>query len=734
MAGDDDPRSGGAANEFRGDAHTVLQGRSFGSVTIYNNGPGGGDRPAADPPNPLPPVTSEYANREPEMRRVTAAVNRPRDVGGPAVVIAAGLSGVGKTAMAVRWFHQERERFPGGVLYFDFGPLGRRGLVGQGEVLASLLHQLGISGEHVPGSDENRLAFFRTLMARRKMFVLFDNVRLFAQVADLLPPSEHSVVFITTDGDLAELAGRYDAEVILLRELSEEWSLHLLRSLVGPRRVDDEQAAARGLVRVCGGWPLAIRLAAGRLKTRPRRRIGSLVARLADAHNRPHQVPEGEWAVRVVGDGAYEEMPAALRRAYRLLSLHPSGSDRPTVPKAGPALGPVVAFRLPVAAALLGCDEAAAAELLDPLIDRHLVDEHDDRYTFHELVRVHARSRAEREDSAAERDAAVRRVIECYLREAVVADLAVNSHRPTNGPLYEESRGAASPYGTVKHALDRLESELRNLCAMVYAAEDRGWDELVWQLCEALWGLFFSRKHYDDWIATHRAGLAAAWRLAEPGPLFRMCVQLGRALYEARRFTAAHEVLAEGLTAAHATGEPLNVATALEFIGRTHLDAGEAEQALPYFLQARELEETHDRPRGEAINLHHLGRTYLALGDEAASIEALTRADAIFTAIPDRYNQGRVLLTFGRVHLRAGRADQAKGPLKQALEIMSGQGRTYQVAEVLESLGEFAKLAGDESGERDLRAQAITAYEQVGSPKADELRSARPDQGGAGST
>lgn len=218
-------------------------------------------------------------------------------------------------------------------------------------------------------------------------------------------------------------------------------------------------------------------------------------------------------------------------------------------------------------------------------------------------------------------------------------------------------------------------------------------------------------------------GLRAAEALDDAGARFRVGIQLGRALYETRRFAEAHQVLDATL---EVVTEPLDRATTLEFIGRAHLDAGEPARAIGYFHQARDLEEANGRVRGVAINLHHLARAHLMLDAEDEAMACLSRAHEIFASIPDPYNQGRVLHTLGVLHLRARRTGPAADALGKALESMRDESRTYQVGQISESLAELAALTGDATGERRHREAAITAYEQVGSARAAELRT-EPD-------
>src|SRR5437899_9899943 len=54
------------------------------------------------------------------------------------------------------------------------------------------------------------------------------------------------------------------------------------------------------------------------------------------------------------------------------------------------------------------------------------------------------------------------------------------------------------------------------LLAALQAAARREWHDTVWQMCEALWAFYHTRKHYNDWIKAHELGIAAARRCGNP--------------------------------------------------------------------------------------------------------------------------------------------------------------------------------------------------------------------------
>jgi tetratricopeptide (TPR) repeat protein len=701
---------GSTSNAFHGDAERVIQARD-----VYLQ-----EAPAPtvpDPPRQLAIGPEPFVNRTTILARLDAALARERAPGSCGIVTLTGPGGVGKTATTMRWAHSVSAAHPDGQLYVDLGGLARRELAGIGDVLGQFLTALGVSSGDIPAGVDARAARYRTVAATKRLLVVLDNAESVAQVKDLLPASSRSFAVVTSGRSLGALRTMLGAELLTLAPLSVSDGVRLLAEMIGAERVADDHAAAESLVELCGRLPLAIRIAGGHLGARPDRPIARMVARLGRGRLTALSADEGEISVRAVCDESYEGLPDAAARMYRLLSLHPAFDARSGRPRRAAEFGAAVA------AALAGLDVDDAEDLLDLLADRYLIEAAGaSRYRMRGLLQEHARGLAERVESEDARDAAMRRAVETYLRFAVAHDRVVNPLRPVIGPFYA---GCGPAVVSKKEALDRLDAERTNLRAAVHTAVDHGWDELAWQLCEALWGLYFSRKHYDDWIATHTDGMAAARRTGDPRALFRVGVQLGRALFESGRFAAAREALGEALTAARATGDSLNEATVLEFVGRSYLDEGEFAEAIGHLEQALHLEQAGGRGRGVAIDSHHLGRAHLALGRTDVALRYLDEAARLFASIPDPYNEARVLMSLGRLQLELG-GHQAAEPLLKALTVMRAEGRLFQEAEILAAL---ADTTDDADVARAYLEQAVTVYDRVGSPNAAELRSrlARPE-------
>src|SRR6185436_10047607 len=141
---------------------------------------------------------------------------------GGAVLISAigGTAGVGKTALALRWAHQVRSRFPGGQLYVDLRGYDPDEPVSAADALAWFLRALGMSGPEIPPTVDERAAAYRTRLAGRRMLVVLDNASLVERVRPLLPGTASCVTVITSRDSLGGLVAREGAYRLPLDVLS----------------------------------------------------------------------------------------------------------------------------------------------------------------------------------------------------------------------------------------------------------------------------------------------------------------------------------------------------------------------------------------------------------------------------------------------------------------------------------------------------------------------------------
>ncbi|MEU5209292.1 BTAD domain-containing putative transcriptional regulator [Streptomyces sp. NPDC020742] len=361
------------------------------------------------PPVPaqLPSDIADFVGRAEVTAQLTSALRGAGGGRAPVVATLSGLGGVGKTALAVHVAHAVRSHFPDGQLYVDLQGTGLAP-ADSSAVLTHFLRALGVAESAVPDGLEQKAALYRSLIADREVLVLLDNARDSAQVRPLLPGAPGCAVLVTSRARTLALSGAHRVDVAVL---DEEEALGLLGAIVGPRRVAAEPAAARELVAACGGLPLAVRIAAARLASRPGRAMADLVARLSD-ERRLDELRVGDLGVEATFRVGYEALGPGLAHAFRTVAL----CDLPTFCRAA-------------AAALLDttADEAEAA--VEALVDAGLVELHgDDHYRYHDLVWLFARRLGERHDSPGERAAAQHRYFGFVLATVLTAVRLIRPH------------------------------------------------------------------------------------------------------------------------------------------------------------------------------------------------------------------------------------------------------------------------------------------------------------------
>ncbi|MGW2415714.1 BTAD domain-containing putative transcriptional regulator [Streptomyces tubercidicus] len=365
------PDGTGAADARDGDAPGGDRARA-GAADGARAGSGSARAGAA--PRLLPRPPARFLGREEELGALTAVL-ADRTTGESPLAVVAGPAGVGKTACAVQWAHQHAGSFPDGQLFADLRGFGEGDEAPPAEILRDFLLALGTPPERVPTSAQAASALFRSLVAERRLLVVLDNARSSAQVRPLLPGGPHCATVVTSRSRLDGLVATDCARPVGLQTLGHEEGAALLGAMLGPERVAEDPAAARELVDLCDGLPLALRAAAAQLTARPRWRLARLAAALRDERRRLALLSAEDTGIA-----------AALRMSVARLSADDAQLLSALATSADGHLNTALA------AALAGYDPERTQDGLDRLAEMHLVDEEaTDVYTISTLTQLFAR-------------------------------------------------------------------------------------------------------------------------------------------------------------------------------------------------------------------------------------------------------------------------------------------------------------------------------------------------------
>ena len=658
------------------------------------------------------------------------------------VLIAAidGMGGIGKSALAVRLAHQIADRYPDGQLFADLhaytpGHPPRDPY----EVLETFLRMLGTSPDEIPADQDGRSAMLRGRLAGTRALILLDNALDEAQIRPLLPGSEGCLVLITSRRRLKGLDEAFSLSLDLLPDAD---AVALFRAVAGFGRVEPSAPALAEVVGLCARLPLALRIAAAILRHRPTWGVDRLAARLRARPDRVEALTDGERDLSAVFDLSYLALPKDTRALYRWLGIHP-GLD-------------VDVF---AAAALAQTDPATVGALLEHLVDHNLLDEPSPgRYRTHDLIRIHARSRADADEPAGRSATAAQRALDYYLATARAANrhlarrtLPVETPQtpPVHVPAVE----------TREEAAEWVRAELGNLSACVKYAREHDLPEFVVAMSAALHGYLYTHGPWSYALDLHEQAAAAATERGDllgratalhcagrvrrqtgdyPGAVSALVAALhlytelgavhgqahvrdtlGRISWLTGDYPGAIAAFEQALPLYRRAHDPLGEAGALNGLGRVRRLTGTLADAVRLHREALALCRAAADPISQATALTDLGRALGDTGDRLAAGDALNEALHLYQETDHVIGQANVLHELGRLHRRAAEDLLAEDCQQRALELYTVLGHVWGQAGALVELGRIRCRAGDPAGAAETHLRALTLFRQVGDVRGE---------------
>ncbi|MET7909684.1 helix-turn-helix domain-containing protein [Streptomyces avermitilis] len=659
----------------------------------------------------LPPDIPDFVGRDKERAWLARAGDSP---GGPRVAIVSGGPGLGKSALAVHAAWQVAERYGDGRFFIDLRGLDAEP-VAPHQALSRLLKALGIREKEIPADTDERRALYGRLMRDRRVLVVLDNAVGEAQLRPLLPGPGRSTVWVTSRRALTgiEHAARLPlgplpaaAATSMLGTIISSHSVIINTphvSIVGGRDDDgaatddtpDEAAddttddtahgttddtALREIADRCGHLPLALRIAANRLLSRPSWSPRDLADRLAAEDLRLDRLTAGDLHIQSAFTLSYAQLTPELKLLFRRLALVPG-------PDFGSALGAV----------LTGLPEPRTEQLTDELVELGLlVPTTGDRAAFHDLIRLYANKRLHDEESPEDTRAAGTRMNDWLLATARAAGQWFEPDKPHDpAPHDPDAPGASAQHGdgepsdassaaatpptglhSQQAAREWLEDEGHNWFAAFRAASQEGRHTTVVAVAEAMhwfsdWWIFWG--HWPEVFArSHAAAHALGDTRTEAVHLNYLAWSLQVCLGDA----AGSEIRAlEAERLARQAGDRAQQAWALLYAAHAAAALQRPEDALAYGERAAELfreagdKEGHPQALlGTAHDLTTLRRPHEAL-DRLRHVLALVTDPASAPAphIAD-YAVANTLRAIGTTHAGLGDWAQAVTAYRQALE------------------------------------------------------------------
>ncbi|WP_304452492.1 BTAD domain-containing putative transcriptional regulator [Nocardiopsis sp. YSL2] len=733
--------------------------------------------------NDLPRDIPDFAGRHASIERLLKLGTSEQD--GPGVCVITGSGGTGKTTLAVRVGHMLAPHYPDGQLFIDL-----HGYTTDAEpldavtALGVLLRAVGVPPDAVPDSLDERSALWRATLRERRLLAVFDNALSSARVSPLLPSSPESMVLITSRNDLAGLGGvRY----LPLSMFSEDSAIDFFTLVLGEERLEGELSDALEVVRICGGMPLALRVVAGRMLSRPRWTFSHVVRRLREDRRRLRELQVDGHSVEAVIDLSYETLTSDQRSVFLLL---------------GSAVGTTLDLR--GASALLDMSLEDADDMLQELVSVCLIEEpRGDVYRFHDLVREFALYRGQSDLRAGV-------VADARLRQAEYYMVTAQRAADLLGPRAHDEPASAEHSRYDQELTSRVEAEnwfdihQDNIADVVdfYAAQGNG--EEAWRMADAVWRFYALRGKMGLLLSSHEKALTISRNQGNDRGSAVTLIGMGIAHHITGRFDAALDLLTEAHTILHRIGDRRGMIRALanqgmvfERLGRfadsaeciegvldqavalrdqrlevlqlgnlavlyrilgRHDEAlrlgrrvvseavtkgmegvrvqavtvvgeastvlGDLKGAFQALAQALELARAHALHSKEIYVLNSLGVAQRAAGRIDEAVDSHTAALALAEKSGDHSGDAEVITDLGLTYAAAGRFEEAVGVLEKAHAVSVERNERYIAARSALALGRIPAPAVAPARARELLADAEAAFTDLGLPEAETARTA----------
>ncbi|MFE0800927.1 tetratricopeptide repeat protein [Streptomyces sp. NPDC058812] len=656
----------------------------------------------------LPEPEGTFAGRRQEMARLRQWVQAARasTETKPTVVVLHGVPGSGRTTLAVRAAHELRDYFRGACLVDlrgdgvdprgDAPASGGESPLSTRDALLHLLNRLGAPREQLlfrerSSADQQvkRLSeLYHQHLTGVPVTVVLDDASDAEQVRTLVPERSDSLVLVTAREALRlppDLPARvYDLPVEALDAAGAE---ELLGAAAQDASGPYDAESTDGIRQLCGGLPLALRVAGSSLGPRSAR---ALVTDLG-AYGPAEPVERALWL-------RYTDQPETARRLLRRLAL----AGRTSLGAAA-------------AAALLATDETEASRQLAALSRAGLLDHvRGSRYRLHDVVRAFAQARLADEEEPAERTAAQERLIANY------AELADSVLRLVDGNMSTRSNQFGS-YGftSLDEALRWLDDESSFITAALRHAE--GVDQgavlnLLGALCDycLLRGDLYRLGEISELAQSVDQGLlvrSVQWRT---GIAARQLGELDKAR------TTLTSVVDLYLEAHHDAG----AARALCSLGITLHHQGNLTEAAAKLREALDLQASPELDTDRAWTLHALAAVQRDRARLAEALDLLTESLVLHRAGESVHGQAWAHFQLGQLRLRMGDVPRAEADLRAALELygrtQDARGEAWALTQLArtrlvdgdasEAVEELRRAAARHRENEDARGEAWTVY------------------------
>jgi predicted ATPase/class 3 adenylate cyclase len=647
-----------------------------------------GDRwlPVADIPNNLPHHATQFIGRERELKEIEA-----RLAAGTRLITLLGMGGLGKTRLSLQVAAETLHAHPDGAWFIDLTAIRDPDLV-----VSETARTLDITEEPGRPLRETLCAQLR----HRHTILVFDNcehlVRPVGDLVDALLQAAPKLTVLASSRELLNVPGEHgypiqplplprrgDGRDALLRSTAARLFVdRVLAHRPDYELLDEDAAEVADLVVRLEGIPLAIELAAARMRTMDVAEINAgLLRRFDMLTGGSRRLQARQQTLRGLVDWSYDMLGTAERAVFDRLAVFVGGFDAES--------------------ALAVCSSASTPPddlpaVLQSLVEKSLVNREraagGERLRMLETIRDYA---AEKLHAGPDADATASRHCEHFFALA--------------------KRGRVGMQGPEQRLwLDRLDADLGNLRAALAAAlaGTGGTDPFIAvKMAVALQNFWIMRGHVAEGRATVRALLAQP-AVADADMARAHALYVGAALACVQSDLAeALPMLQTCLQLRRGLGSEMDIAATLSTLAVTQLGLGDADSAQAGVDEALQRLRACGYRVGEAIALVQRGQVALWREDLGAARGALQQALGLAREIGHPETQGEAELMLGETDLAAGEVDAAHAGFTRALAVCDAAGDLRGSANARWALARVDLVAQRWDSAADGLRAALAAFE-----------------------
>jgi predicted ATPase/DNA-binding SARP family transcriptional activator/Tfp pilus assembly protein PilF len=668
-------------------AHSVAEGQTLSQ----NLKPGMHETEALAPTleRALPAQPTPFIGRQQEVAAVRTLLTQ--DTSQVRLVTLTGPGGTGKTRLGLQVAAELQDCFADGVFFVPLASLS------DPQLLASTIaRQLDVR----EGGSQPVLQLLKSALQEKHLLLVLDNfeqiVTAAPVIAELLAAAPRLKVLVTSRA-LLHLRGEYEFLVppLSLPEQSQAWSMEELRQSEAIQLfIERAQATAAGftlttenaaaVVEICrrlDGLPLAIELAAARIKLLPPQTLLTRLSnRLKLLTGGAQDMPARQQTLRNTIEWSYSLLDQAEQILFSRLAIFVGG------------------FTLETAEAICSAGNSSLdiLEGVTSLLNKSLLVPQDSsgdepRFRMLETIREYA---LERLVESGQLETLQQQHALFFLVLAEAAKLEVRGPQEVAW-------------------LDRLDAEHDNLRAALdwsTALGDRV--EIGLRLAEAMWRLWWVRGYWGEgrrWLEALLARTSA--RTSARASILDRAGRLARKLSD---YQAARAYHAESLAIWRTLGDQYGIADALDNLGAAAWSEADYTGARRLHEESLAIWRTLDDPRGIAITLGSLGLVAWNQGDYATARQLHEESLAIRRELGDQGGISNSLNNLGAVALDQGDYAAARALLEASLAIRRELGDRWGIAQTFMNLGVVALNQGDAATARALYEKSLAIRRELG--------------------